>query len=55
MNDHSESPVLHERDGAVETWTLNRPETRNAITDEETIVALEDGCAPRTPITTFGS
>ncbi len=33
--------VLRERDGAVETWTLNRPDTRNAITDVETIAAIE--------------
>jgi enoyl-CoA hydratase/carnithine racemase len=35
-------PILRERTGAVETWTLNRPETRNAITDEESIVAIEE-------------
>jgi enoyl-CoA hydratase/carnithine racemase len=34
--------VLRERDGAVETWTLNRPESRNAITDEESVAAIED-------------
>jgi enoyl-CoA hydratase/carnithine racemase len=33
--------ILRERNGAVETWTLNRPETRNAITDEESIAAIE--------------
>jgi enoyl-CoA hydratase/carnithine racemase len=37
--------VLRERDGAVETWTLNRPETRNAITDEDAISALESAVA----------
>ena len=26
-------PLLVERDGHVETWTLNRPEVRNAISD----------------------
>jgi enoyl-CoA hydratase/carnithine racemase len=35
-------PIMRERTGAVETWTLNRPETRNAITDEESVVAIEE-------------
>jgi enoyl-CoA hydratase/carnithine racemase len=37
--------LLRERDGAVEIWTLNHPETRNAITDDESIVALESAVA----------
>jgi enoyl-CoA hydratase/carnithine racemase len=37
----SESPVLRDRDGAVETWTLNRPDTRNAISDDDMIDAIE--------------
>ena len=35
-------PILRERNDAVETWTLNRPDTRNAITDEESVAAIED-------------
>lgn len=34
-------PVLRELDGAIETWTLNRPETRNAISDDEMVDAIE--------------
>jgi enoyl-CoA hydratase/carnithine racemase len=33
--------VLRERDGAVEVWTLNRPETRNAISEDDVADALE--------------
>lgn len=36
--------VLYERDGAVVTITLNRPETRNAITDLDMIEALIAAC-----------
>jgi len=32
--------VLVERDGAVETWTLNRPEQRNPISDADMVDAL---------------
>jgi enoyl-CoA hydratase/carnithine racemase len=34
-------PVLRERDGAVEIWTLNRPDTRNAISDDDMVEAVE--------------
>jgi enoyl-CoA hydratase/carnithine racemase len=34
------SPVLYERDGNVVTITLNRPETRNALTEMEVVDAL---------------
>jgi enoyl-CoA hydratase/carnithine racemase len=34
-------PLLRERDGAVETWTLNRPDTRNAIADDDMVDAFE--------------
>ena len=42
MND----PVLYEQEGHVATITLNRPETRNAITEEDMIDALI-GCLER--------
>ncbi|MFI1293267.1 crotonase/enoyl-CoA hydratase family protein [Streptomyces sp. NPDC020792] len=35
-----DAPVLVERDGAVEIWTLNRPDVRNPLTDEPMIRAL---------------
>lgn len=35
-------PLLVERDGHVETWTLNRPEVRNAISDDDVVDALVD-------------
>ncbi|WP_375002168.1 crotonase/enoyl-CoA hydratase family protein [Gordonia sp. PS3] len=34
--------LLVERDGDVVTWTVNRPETRNAISDDDAIDALVD-------------
>lgn len=37
-------PVLYEQDGAIVTVTLNRPETRNALTDADTVEALCDAC-----------
>ncbi|EAQ00587.1 enoyl-CoA hydratase [Janibacter sp. HTCC2649] len=33
-------PVLVEREGFVETWTLNRPEQRNPVSDGDTIEAI---------------
>jgi enoyl-CoA hydratase/carnithine racemase len=39
-------PVLIERDGHVETWTLNRPDQRNPISDLETVDAIVE-CAQR--------
>jgi enoyl-CoA hydratase/carnithine racemase len=39
-------PVLVERDGHVETWTLNRPDLRNPISDLDMIDALVE-CADR--------
>lgn len=41
----ADDPVLFERDGHIVTITLNRPETRNAITDEDMVDALLDACA----------
>lgn len=35
-------PLLYRQDGAVVTLTLNRPETRNPISEPEMIAALED-------------
>lgn len=35
-------PLLIERDGHVETWTLNLPERRNPISDLPTVEALEE-------------
>ncbi|NLE78393.1 MAG: crotonase/enoyl-CoA hydratase family protein [Rhodococcus sp.] len=41
MND----AVLTERDGDVVIWTLNRPDTRNPISEPDVIEALEDAVA----------
>jgi len=38
------APLLHSRDGAVVTLTLNQPETRNAITDLAMVDAVEAAC-----------
>jgi enoyl-CoA hydratase/carnithine racemase len=38
-------PVLYQQDGFVLTLTLNRPETRNAITELEVVEALVDSLA----------
>ncbi|MDT0529231.1 crotonase/enoyl-CoA hydratase family protein [Micromonospora sp. DSM 115977] len=35
-----DDPVLVERDGPVETWTINLPETRNPISGDDVIDAL---------------
>ncbi|MEH0973719.1 crotonase/enoyl-CoA hydratase family protein [Micromonospora sp. CPCC 205546] len=35
-----DDPVLVERDGSVETWTLNLPESRNPVSGDEVIDAL---------------
>ncbi|SCL74068.1 crotonase/enoyl-CoA hydratase family protein [Micromonospora peucetia] len=35
-----DDPVLVERDGAVETWTINLPEARNPISGDDVIDAL---------------
>ncbi|APH02445.1 enoyl-CoA hydratase [Janibacter indicus] len=40
------NPVLVEREGALETWILNRPELRNPISDHDVIDALV-ACAER--------
>ncbi|GAB18031.1 putative enoyl-CoA hydratase [Gordonia effusa NBRC 100432] len=37
------SPLLVTRDGAIEIWTLNSPETRNAISGDDMIDALVAG------------
>lgn len=37
-------PVLFEQDGAIVTVTLNRPETRNSITEPDMVEALIDAC-----------
>ncbi|MCZ4080314.1 crotonase/enoyl-CoA hydratase family protein [Rhodococcus sp. H36-A4] len=36
------SPLMVERNGDIVTWTLNSPDTRNAISDEAMILALEN-------------
>ncbi|GAB47555.1 crotonase/enoyl-CoA hydratase family protein [Mobilicoccus pelagius] len=38
-------PVLVDRDGHVETWTLNRPEVRNAISDDDVVDAIVENAA----------
>ena len=38
-------PVLYEQNGHIVTLTLNRHETRNAISEDEMIDAIVDGCA----------
>ncbi|MFP6807367.1 MAG: crotonase/enoyl-CoA hydratase family protein [Pseudomonadales bacterium] len=38
-------PVLYEKNGHVVTLTLNRHETRNAISEDEMVNALVDACA----------
>lgn len=35
-------PLLREQTGTVETWTLNRPDQRNLISEPDMIAALED-------------
>lgn len=37
-------PVLFEQDGTIVTVTLNRPESRNAITEQDMVEALIDAC-----------
>lgn len=41
----SDEPLMITRDGAVETWTLNRPEQRNPISETDMIEALEAAVA----------
>ncbi len=38
-------PVLFERDGAIVTLTLNKPETRNPTTDPDLLDGLNVACA----------
>ena len=38
-------PVLYEKSGAVVTLTLNRHETRNAISEDEMVNAMVEHCA----------
>ena len=35
-----DDPVLVQRDGVIETWTINLPEERNPISGEDVIDAL---------------
>ena len=37
-----QAPLLVERDGHVATWTINRPESRNPISDDEMVAAFID-------------
>lgn len=37
--------LLRERDGHVETWTINRPDTRNPISEPDVVGALEAAVA----------
>ncbi|HET7682301.1 MAG TPA: crotonase/enoyl-CoA hydratase family protein [Marmoricola sp.] len=39
------APLIVERDGHVETWTLNRPEQRNAISADDVVAAIESAVA----------
>ena len=41
----SSDPLLRHRTGAVEEWTLNRPDTRNPISDPDVVEALETAVA----------
>lgn len=38
------APLLRKRDGFVETWTLNRPQRRNPISDQDLVEALATAC-----------
>lgn len=38
-------PLLYQQDGAVVTLTLNRPETRNPISESDMVAAIESACA----------
>lgn len=38
----SDPPLVRERSAHVETWTLNRPDARNAISDAEMVDAIVD-------------
>lgn len=40
----SEAPVLYEQDGHIVTLTLNRHETRNAISEDEMVEAIVAAC-----------
>ncbi|WP_216893163.1 crotonase/enoyl-CoA hydratase family protein [Nocardia alni] len=40
MSNSVDTPLAVERDGDIETWTLNSPETRNAISGDEIVGAL---------------
>ncbi|WP_051215202.1 crotonase/enoyl-CoA hydratase family protein [Granulicoccus phenolivorans] len=37
----SDAPVLIERDGSIETWTINLPDERNPISGDDVVDALE--------------
>lgn len=39
------APVLYEQDGHVVTLTLNKPETRNPLTDKDLLDGLNEACA----------
>jgi enoyl-CoA hydratase/carnithine racemase len=39
------SPVLHEQEGAVVTLTMNKPESRNPLTDADILNGLNDALA----------
>jgi enoyl-CoA hydratase/carnithine racemase len=39
---HPDAPILFQRQGAVAVLTLNRPQTRNALSGEEMFAAFED-------------
>lgn len=41
-NDTGNDALLVERDGHVETWTLNRPDSRNPISDDDMVAAIVD-------------
>ncbi|MDO5629571.1 MAG: crotonase/enoyl-CoA hydratase family protein [Mobilicoccus sp.] len=45
MTDTADNPLLIERDEHIETWTLNKPEVRNAISEDDVIDALVEAVA----------
>lgn len=44
MSEQDSAPVLYEQDGHIVTLTLNRHETRNAISEDEMVEAIVAAC-----------
>lgn len=38
----SDAPILYEKDGRIVTWTINRPDNRNAISSREMVERFEE-------------